>query len=369
MKVLLNSTGKKADTGNNMEEITINLHMHTHYSDGSGSHADIAGAAIRCGLDAVIITDHNVLVRGMEGYFKDGHKKVLVLVGEEVHDQGRDPQKNHLLVFGSDQEMAVFAENPQTLIKASGDSGGISFIAHPNDPAAKVFNEPDISWEDWSVDNFTGIELWNGLSELKTLIPTKLHGVFYSLFPSLIAHRPQLRTIQKWEELLRNRRVVAVGGSDAHALIMRFGPLTRMIYPYEFHFHAINTHVFIQEPLNGDVNSDRKMIYEAIAAGHCFIGYDLSLPTRGFRFAVHGNEVNGIMGDELPAKGSVTLEAYLPDFADLKLLKNGKVISSHKKTRALTFVTQEPGVYRIEAYRKFLGIKRGWIFSNPIYIR
>ena len=43
-----------------MPEIVINLHMHTTYSDGSGTHADIANAAIKAGLDAVIITDHNV---------------------------------------------------------------------------------------------------------------------------------------------------------------------------------------------------------------------------------------------------------------------------------------------------------------------
>jgi hypothetical protein len=361
--------GKRAHPGYVMEEIIVNLHMHTHYSDGSGNHQTIARAAIRCGLDAVIVTDHNVLVRGIENYFKDGRKKVLVLVGEEVHDQLRDPQKNHLLVFGADKEMATFAENPQTLIKTAGDSGGLTFIAHPFDPAAQAFNEPDISWEDWSVHNFTGVELWNGLSELKTLIPTKLHGVFYSLFPSLIAHRPQLKTIQKWDELLKNRHVVAIGGSDAHALFMQFGPLTRIIYPYEFHFSAINTHLMIRDALIGDVISDKKLIYDALAAGHCFVGYDLGSPTRGFRFIAHGNEVNGIMGDEVSVKGGVTLEAYIPDIADIRLLRNGKVISSRKRTRALTFVTQEPGTYRIEAYRKFLGIKRGWIFSNPIYIR
>ena len=83
---------------------------------------------------------------------------------------------------------------------------------------------------------------------------------------------------------LQKRRVVAIGGSDAHALLMRFGPLTRIIYPYEFHFRAINTHVFIQDPLSGDVNSDKKMIYDAIAAGHCFIGYDLSLAHARFSF-------------------------------------------------------------------------------------
>src|SRR5512141_2416948 len=173
-----------------MQEIIINLHMHTRYSDGSGTHQDIAAAALRCGLDAVIVTDHNVLVRGVEGYVSDGTRKVLMLIGEEVHDQDREPQKNHLLVFGTDKETATLADDPAALIKAVKDSGGLSFIAHPTDPAAPVFKETDIDWVDWSVSDFTGIELWNGLSELKTLIPTLLHGAFYAFFPSMLAHHP-----------------------------------------------------------------------------------------------------------------------------------------------------------------------------------
>ena len=108
-----------------MEEIIVNLHMHTHYSDGSGGHKEIALAAIECGLDAVIVTDHNVLVQGFEGYIKNGANRVLMLIGEEVHDQDRDPQKNHLLVFGAKEEMATFADDPQSLIKNIGESGGL----------------------------------------------------------------------------------------------------------------------------------------------------------------------------------------------------------------------------------------------------
>src|SRR5271169_6380939 len=152
-----------------MHEIIVNLHMHTRYSDGGGSHDAIAEAALTCGVDAVIVTDHNVLVRGFEDYIKEGSHKVLMLIGEEIHDQDRDPQKNHLLVFGADTEFATLADDPQMLINAVRESNGLSFLAHPNDPAAPAFHETDISWADWSVTNYTGIELWNGFSELKTL--------------------------------------------------------------------------------------------------------------------------------------------------------------------------------------------------------
>ncbi len=173
-----------------MYEIVVNLHMHTRYSDGSGTHKNIADAAIRAGVDVVIVTDHNVLVQGVEGYYRVGRRGVLLLVGQEIHDQDRHPQKNHLLVFNADRDLSTLAENPQTLINGVREAGGLSFLAHPRDPEAPAFRETDISWEDWSVQNFTGIELWNGLSELKTLIPTKLHGTFYAYFPKLVGHYP-----------------------------------------------------------------------------------------------------------------------------------------------------------------------------------
>src|SRR5512145_1764300 len=114
-----------------MHEIVVNLHMHTRYSDGSGTHKDIAQAAIQTGLDAVIVTDHNTLVQGMEGYYRFGPSRVLLLVGEEIHDQDRVPQKNHLLVFNANRDLASLADDPQTLINGVRDAGGICFIAHP----------------------------------------------------------------------------------------------------------------------------------------------------------------------------------------------------------------------------------------------
>lgn len=355
---------------NFMHEIVVNLHMHTIYSDGSGTHKDIAAAALKAGVEAVIVTDHNVLVQGFEGYYKEKTKKVLMLIGEEIHDQARSPQKDHLLVFNTPRELATFVESPQLLINQVHDAGGLSFLAHPDDPAAPAFKETDISWEDWSVQNYTGIELWNALSELKTIVPTKLHGVFYTLFPSFVAHQPIPATVAKWDDLLAHgQRVVAIGGSDAHALHLSLGPISRVIFPYEFHFRTVNTHLLLAEPLSGEVNTDRKLIFEAMSQGHCFIGYDLPAPTRGFTFTAQGLEKSVIIGDELPAKNGVTLQAKIPSEAEIRLLKNGKVIQTWKNKLSCAHITTEPGVYRVEVYRRYLGKLRGWIYSNPIYVR
>jgi hypothetical protein len=361
-----------------MHEIVVNLHMHTRYSDGTGTHKDIAQAAIRAGLDVVIVTDHNVLVQGLEGYYRVGRSpstplrssRVLLLVGQEVHDQDRDPQKNHLLVFNANRDVSTLADDPQALINGVNEAGGLSFIAHPHDPAAPAFREPDISWEAWDVHGYTGIELWNGLSEVKTLLHTILHGAFYAFLPHFIGHHPMRETLQNWDDLLASgERVVAIGGSDAHAMHMHMGPIHRVIFPYDFHFRTVNTHVFIPEPLTGDVPTDKKMIYEALAGGRCFVGYDLPASTRGFTFKGKGLEQSVMMGDEISSKRGVTLQAHLTQAAEIRLIKDGKAIAIWKDSQACAYSATEPGAYRVEVWRNYLGLKRGWIFSNPIYVR
>ena len=353
-----------------MEELIVNLHMHTTYSDGHGTHADIARAAGRAGLDAVIVTDHNVFVNGVDGYYKEGGSRVLVIVGEEIHDQVRDPQKNHLLVMGAGRELATFARNPQILLDQVKSAGGLAFIAHPFDDPMPAFGEDDLSWVDWQVHGYTGIEIWNGLSELKSVAHNILEAVFYALNPKYMAHGPLARTLSKWDELLLSgKKVVAVGGADAHATPHTYGPLTRVIFPYEFHFKAINNHLLAPTALKEDVLGDRQMILDTLRAGHSFVGYDLPFPTRGFRFTANGKDGSVMMGDEISSKGGVTLQIRLPTRTECHLIQDGHVVKTWRNKDICTYITSTPGIYRVEAYIHYLGARRGWIFSNPIYIR
>lgn len=352
-----------------MHELVINLHMHTTYSDGSGSHKDIANAALKAGLDAVIVTDHNVYVQGPEGYYREGKKRVLLMVGEEVHNQARIPQKSHLLVFGAGREMASYADDPQVLIDNVRKAGGLSFLAHPFEYAAPQIHEDAIDWVDWDVQSYNGIELWNGFGEIKSLIHSKLHAYFYAFFPKLIAHAPYPQMLQKWDELLASgKRVYAVGGSDAHALKMKAGPIKRTVFPYEFHFSAINTHIQVPTAPSGDASLDKKLVLDALAAGHAFVGYDLPASTRGFNFTAKGKEKTAWMGDEITSEGGVTLQIRLPEKTECRLLKDGQAIKTWNKQENCIHITTEPGVYRVEVYRHYLGKRRGWIYSNPIFV-
>lgn len=352
-----------------MNEIVVNLHMHTPFSDGFGTYSDIAQAAMAVGLDAVIVTDHNVWVNGPQGYYKDGERRVLLMIGEEIHDSARDPQKNHLLVFGAGRELAPLAQDVQQLIDTVLQSGGIAFIAHPFDPAAPAVGETDISWVDWGVNGVTGIELWNGFSEFKSLLKTKLHAIYYAYNPKRVAHAPSPESLRKWDELLKEgRRMVAIGGSDAHALPAHLGPLRRTVFPYEYHFSTVNTHIFLPNPLTGDEREDSAMIVEALRQGHAFVANDDLAPARGFRFSGHGIREVVSMGDRLPSEGGVTIQIRLPLRCECLLLKDGKAVSSWQDRETCTHITSEPGVYRVEVYLEKYGKRRGWIYSNPIYI-
>lgn len=353
-----------------MQEIILNLHMHTRYSDGHGAHRDIVAAALKAGVDVVIVTDHNVWVNGPEQVARNASCRALLLVGEEIHDAARQPQKNHMLVFGTERELAHLASDPQALINSVREAGGLSFLAHPFDEANGIFNEPEISWVDWQVNGYTGIELWNGLSEFKSLLKSRLHAIYYALNAGRVPHGPPPRMLKKWDEMLNaGQRVVAVGGSDAHQLPGRMGPIRRTIFPYEAHFRTINNHVLLEEDLKWSIDEDKRSIYRALKAGHTFVANDLPAPARGFRFSGQSDSGDFLMGDEIKLGPGVTLQIRLPMRAECILLRNGQAYKTWTDRDAIVVNIGEPGVYRVEVYVQYRGKRRGWIFSNPVYVR
>jgi hypothetical protein len=99
------------------------------------------------------------------------------------------------------------------------------------------------------------------------------------------------------------------------------------------------------------------------------VGYDLPAPTRGFLFTAQGAESAAVMGDEMPSRGNVILQARVPSFAEISILRDGQLVQRATHAQALTYMASQPGAYRIEVHRLYLGQRRGWIFSNPIYLR
>jgi hypothetical protein len=353
-----------------MHEIIGNFHLHTHCSDGASSHREVAYAAAQAGLDVIFYTDHNTWPPDKEAWYTDPQtgNRVLGLMGEEIHDEDRLPEANHYLCLGTGRSMLDYAQQPQALIDAVKHGGGVGFIAHPIERAAPLFNEPELPWLAWEVRDFTGIEVWNYMSEFKAHLSSKPVAILAAFFPSMFINGPFPDTLALWDKLLATgQKVVAIGGADAHANVYSLGPLKRPLFPYSYLFRAVNTHLLLEAPLYDELASAKAQVLQALQAGHAFVAYDLAGDSRGFRFTATHPGVSVSMGDGIRLTGSVNLRATSPSPADLRLLKDGREIV-RTRGREIEYTTDEPGIFRVEAYRRYRTRRRGWIFSNPIYV-
>jgi hypothetical protein len=352
-------------------EIVGNFHLHTVCSDGTGTHRQVAEAAARAGLDMLMFTDHNVWAEGQEGWYThpETGQEVLLLMGEEVHDPERRPKANHYLCLGVDRDVSEYGPQPQALVDAVKRHGGAGFIAHPIDPPAALFDEPPLPWVDWEVTGFTGIELWNYMSELKEHLSSWPAALFAVFFPGACIAGPFPETLTLWDNLMGNgQKVAVIGCADAHGHIYSLGPLKRAVFPYEYLFRAVNTHLLLAAPLAHDIAKAKAQVLEALRTGHAFVAYDLAGAGRGFRFTATGRQGTVSMGDEIALDDWPVLRVSSPLPAELRLLQDGREVA-RALSRELAYPVGQPGVYRVEATRRYRLKRRGWIFSNPIYVR
>ena len=350
----------------NYREYVGNLHAHSIYSDGNATHAAIAQAAAEAGLNFVIVTDHNVRPEKLEAYYG----RTLLLVGEEVHNVRRTPQTSHLLIYGTEQELTPYSfGSSETLIQTVLTRDGLCYIAHPvekSNPLGSEFSA--IPWINWPVTGISGLEIWNYMSEFKGLVWSKFAGLIYGLWPQWGIRGPYKATLKLWDELLsKGQRLAALGSADAHGGTYRWGPFRRVLFPYPYLFRCVNTHILTHGPLTGELTRDKTLIYEALRAGRTWVGYDLPYATRGFKFTAKSGSAAATVGEELPRLGAITIEVQLPARGDIHLLRDGKRVLRVRGTN-LQHIFVEPGIYRVEVYRRFGGHKIGWIFSSPIYI-
>ncbi len=351
-----------------MPEIVGNLHLHTTASDGTGTHDEVALAAIQAGLDFIIYTDHNAWLDDIEGWYQSpgNGRKILRLMGQEVNDIKLKPECNHLLCYPASYDLQHVASNPQRLIDTVIASDGVCFLAHPLERPG--YSKEVYLWVNWEVSGFTGLEIWNAMTDVKWQLRTKPRGVIGAYLPNLVLSSPFPEVLAKWDELLAaGQKVVGIGASDAHAISYSLGPLRRTVYPYEYILRSVNTHLLLAEALAANLSQAPRQICQALKLGHCFASNDLVASSRGFSFTAASGNRQVIMGDSLLLQKSANLCISSPQPARLRLLKDGQLITE-TKGRRLTWQTDEPGVYRVEAYRRFWGWQRGWVFTNPIYI-
>jgi hypothetical protein len=343
-----------------MHDVACVVHLHSLYSDGTGTVREIARAARRARADAVLLTDHDTLEakrRGEEGW----HGDVLVLVGEEVSPRGR----NHYLAFDIEEPIKHRGLDAAGICKAVRDAGGFGFAAHPFSQGSPRFNRAvGMPFEALDCDAIDGIELWSFVNDTAGRAASIREIARFVATPSRALDHPPERNMRAWDELCRSRRVVAIGGLDAHQFGKRVGPFVPVrVMSYRRSFRQIRTHVLCRGPLTRELEHDRAEIYDALRQGRCYIAVDALAPARGFAF-----EADDLpMGAEGPA-GRRVLRTRTPRPARLRLLRDGREIATRDGT-TLDLEVESPGVYRVEAYRRALGRERTWILSNPIYLR
>ena len=340
------------------------IHLHTTCSDGAASHLEVAGIAAQAGLDFLIVTDHNAFASGLDGWCDD----VLLLVGEEINDSRLDPAANHYLALDIKRHVPGDSASSQDIIDAVSAQGGFGFIAHPFEHSPPFTREPGLPWIDWQVTGYTGLEIWNYMSEFKSYLHDLPRALLFILCPQAAITGPFPETLAKWDELLPVRRTAAISGTDAHGNTYTLGPLRRALLPYEHCFKALRTHILASEPLNRDLEHDRKVVYTALKAGRSFVAYDAIGDATGFRFQGSSDQVTATVGEEISLAREVSFEIESPLRADLQLLRDGRVVAQ-QRGKTLRYSTRETGVYRVEAYRRRLLKSRGWVFTNPIYVR
>ncbi len=359
-----------------MFEYSGSLHIHSKFSDGSGTVEEIAKYATESDLDFIILTDHNTLKAKDKGYEK-WYKQTMLIVGYEVNDI---KNRNHYLVLGTDKVTGTFEKlhdgdsgnkmSAVEYVKEIKNSGGIGFLAHPHEKRNKLPQLKAYPWTAWESEDFTGIEIWNHMSEWAEGVDesNKLQRFIHPL-KSIIA--PPEETLRKWDELNKKRKVVAVGGIDAHAHKHNVMGFEFEIFGYKILFKSIRTHVLVEKELRKGhqktYETDRDQVIDALGKGRSFIVNNYYGKGNGFRFFAEYNGSNYTMGDEIvynKAKSKkIILRTMLPSEAQIKLIHNGKCIDELKGLDCI-WDTDEKGSYRIEAWKN----GKGWIFSNHIRV-
>jgi hypothetical protein len=353
------------DTANDYIDYKGVIHVHTSLGGHStGTFTELIDAAKSNDLDFVIMTEHPQAEFDTAAMTLSGiHAGVLFVNGNEVATADGD----RLLLIPAPAN-ANERRSTKDFIDQQKMNQGLAFAAYPTESN---------TWQSNAVD---GVEIYNLFTNTKRInrLVTFFDGLWaYRTYPDLMFAnffaRPT-EELKRWDDAVvsSNRRLVAVGGNDAHSNV-GFGLadssgqqiLGVKLDPYERSFRIIRTHVLIQK----DKPLTRESLLEALALGHCYVSFDVFGDATGFNFRVV--QSSGVMGDETAYLQPLELTAKAPLPGRFVLLRNGAAVNQSSGS-AVRFPVTGPGVYRIEVYLDSLpspATGKPWIISNPIYVR
>ena len=333
------------------------VHVHTTFSDGGGTPAEVIAAARAAGLRFVAITDHNVLdSKSLEGY----HDGVLVLVGSEISTTA-----GHILGLGIPDPVFRFSGDAWDALDDVHELGGIAFTAHPTSPLDAF------RWTGWDLPGPWGIEILNGDTQWREagwwgLLRTAALYCLNRRYALLHSLTSPTVVLSKWDDLLRERDVAGIVGVDAHSRVVIHKQTALRFPSYESLFGLAQNHILLDAPLSGDHVADERAVLAALARGRSYMGLDALAPASGFFFVATDEGRRWTMGDTVPITSGIRLKAggRLPRGAWLGLFRDGHVITGG--WGSVEAQVPGPGVYRVEV--RVPGWDVPWVLSNPIYV-
>jgi hypothetical protein len=243
-------------------------HVHTTRSDGAEGKAAIAAAAARAGLTFVIFTDHGDGTSAPDPpAYLDG---VLCLDGVEISTNG-----GHYVALGLPAAPYPLGGEAAAVVEDVARLGGFGIAAHVDSP------KPELAWADWRAP-IDGVEWLNADSQWRDETTVRLTRTLLGYFVrpaaamATLFDRPSA-TLDRWAELSRTRRVVALAGLDAHGGVRRrlegrsrfaAGP------SYEASFRTLSTRVVLERPLSGDAVVDARALLGAVKQGRVYSAVD-----------------------------------------------------------------------------------------------
>ena len=356
-------------------EYTGVIHIHTTYSDGGGTYADIAHIAEKLGLDYIIPSDHNTLQPIRDGwgrYVKD----VLVIPAVE---NSMDHGAGHFLAIGDSLALVRSQTVPSdSVYKTTLAGGNMIFLAH-------VFHPVHNHWQDWDIGGFTGIEIFNldenwrgnlNSAHVNRLFAAALvYPFFNDTSLDYVITYPE-KQMAKFDELNMHRKVIAIGSTDAHAKYLVHGVAASAVPDYASMFNTVQTVIMTTEPYIGEYGHDREITLDALRAGRSYVGFPGYGAIRGFRFTASTTSKTVTCGDSLKIDTAARFYVALPDsmHVTLQVIRNGEVIMESVDAESLQWLESQPGVYRVQVFQDRIQLpflrKRHfpWILSNPIYL-
>jgi len=344
------------------------IHVHTNASCGSGSLPQVIEAARDADLSFLAVTDHNLAESEAEVAAADP-PEFAVIDGEEV-----STSSGHFLALGiSSRWLRGSSYDARSLMASARQAGAVNFIAHP-------YGLKD-RWGDWSVKDFDGMEIWNddAIWRHNSVLAILTSLILYPVNPRLalvrLASTPR-ENLAKWDELLAQRPVAGICGSDAHASLRVNDRQIARFPSYLSVFSLIRQHLLLEG--QGAVENGQTSVDALLAAlknGNAFCAVDALYPADGFTQKVITAGRTAGPGQSISWSPGAVLHVSVPAGADrpiIRVLRDGREIAQ-RQTHVLDLTLPGAGLYRTEAYLRQPGLSGWhrqtlWIFANPVHV-